>query len=57
VTLQTERKEIALDSNVLARYVGAYRMAAGGDMLITLDGSQLSGQLTGCVADISPVGD
>jgi CubicO group peptidase (beta-lactamase class C family) len=47
VTLQSERKEITLDPKVLARYVGAYRMAAGGDMLITLDGSQLSGQLTG----------
>ncbi len=47
VTLQTERKEITVDSAVLARYVGAYRMAAGGDMLITLEGSQLSGQLTG----------
>ena len=47
VTLTSERKEITLDPKVLARYVGAYRMAAGGDMLITLDGSQLSGQLTG----------
>ncbi len=47
VTLQSERKEIPLDPKVLARYVGAYRMSAGGDMLITLDGSQLSGQLTG----------
>jgi CubicO group peptidase (beta-lactamase class C family) len=47
VTLQTERKEITLDPAVLARYVGAYRMAAGGEMLITLEGNQLSGQLTG----------
>jgi CubicO group peptidase (beta-lactamase class C family) len=47
VTLQTERKEITVDPAVLARYVGVYRMAAGGDMLITLEGSQLSGQLTG----------
>ena len=47
VTLQTERKEITVDPAVLARYVGVYRMAAGGEMLITLDGSQLSGQLTG----------
>ena len=50
VTLQSERKEITLDPKVLARYVGAYRMAAGGDMLITLDGNQLSGQLTGQAA-------
>jgi len=47
VTLQTERKELTLDPTLLARYVGAYRMGAGGDMLITLDGNQLSGQLTG----------
>lgn len=47
VTLQTERKEITVDPAVLGRYVGVYRMAAGGEMLITLDGSQLSGQLTG----------
>jgi CubicO group peptidase (beta-lactamase class C family) len=47
VTLQSERKEITVDPAVLARYVGVYRMAAGGDMLITLDGGQLSGQLTG----------
>ena len=47
VTLQTERKEITVDPAVLARYVGAYRMAAGGDMLITLEGGQLNSQLTG----------
>jgi CubicO group peptidase (beta-lactamase class C family) len=47
VTLQSERKEITVDPAVLARYVGAYRMAAGGDMLITIDGSQLNSQLTG----------
>jgi CubicO group peptidase (beta-lactamase class C family) len=47
VTLQTERKEVTVDPAVLARYVGVYQMAAGGNMLITLDGGQLSGQLTG----------
>jgi CubicO group peptidase (beta-lactamase class C family) len=47
VTLQTERKEMTVDPAVLARYVGAYRMAAGGDMLITLEGGQLNSQLTG----------
>src|SRR5579864_7326236 len=47
VTLQTERKEITVDPTVLARYVGVYQMAPGGNMLITLDGSQLNSQLTG----------
>jgi CubicO group peptidase (beta-lactamase class C family) len=48
VTLQSERKEITVDPAVLARYVGVYQMAApGGNMLITLEGGQLSGQLTG----------
>jgi len=48
VTLPGERKEITLNPAVLRRYVGAYRMAApGGNMLITLEGNQLSGQLTG----------
>jgi CubicO group peptidase (beta-lactamase class C family) len=47
VVLQTERREIMLVPKVLARYVGAYRMAPpGGNMLITLEGNQLSGQLT-----------
>lgn len=41
VTLASERKEIALDAKTLSRYMGAYQMAPGVDMLITLEGSQL----------------
>jgi CubicO group peptidase (beta-lactamase class C family) len=47
VTLTSERKEISVDPAVLARYVGAYQMAPGISMLITLDGNQLSSQMTG----------
>lgn len=47
VTLQTERKEITVDASVLARYVGAYRLGPGADMLITIAGGQLSSQITG----------
>jgi CubicO group peptidase (beta-lactamase class C family) len=47
VTLQSERKEITLDPKVLARNVGAYEIAPGAIMLITLDNNQLSSQLTG----------
>jgi CubicO group peptidase (beta-lactamase class C family) len=47
VTLQSERKEITLDPKVLSRYVGAYQLAPGVNMLITLDNNQLSGQMTG----------
>ncbi len=45
VTLQTERKEITVDPKILARYVGAYRLAPGADFLITLDGTQLNSKL------------
>jgi len=45
VTLPGERKQITLDSKVLSRYPGAYRMSGGPVMLITLDGNQLSGKL------------
>jgi hypothetical protein len=47
VTLQSERKEMPVEPAVLARYVGAYRLAPGADMLITLDGGQLASQITG----------
>jgi CubicO group peptidase (beta-lactamase class C family) len=47
VTLTSERKEMTIDPAVLARYTGAYRMAPGADMLVTLEGGQLSSQLTG----------
>lgn len=45
VILQTERKEITVDPKILARYVGAYRLAPGADFLITLDGTQLNSKL------------
>jgi CubicO group peptidase (beta-lactamase class C family) len=45
VKLTTERKEITLDPQVLGRYVGAYQMAAGVNMVITLDKGQLSSTL------------
>ena len=47
VTLQSERKEITLDPKMLARYVGAYQLAPGVNMLITLDNNQLLSQMTG----------
>ena len=36
MTLSSERKEITLDPKVLSRYVGAYQLAQGPAMLITL---------------------
>jgi CubicO group peptidase (beta-lactamase class C family) len=45
VTLSSERKEIALDAKDLSRYVGAYQMAPGVNMLVTLAGSQLFAKL------------
>ena len=45
VILTTERKEITLDPKVLSRYVGAYKMAQGVDMVITLDNRQLMSKL------------
>jgi CubicO group peptidase (beta-lactamase class C family) len=50
VKLQSERKEITLDPTVLGRYVGAYQMAPGVNMLITLEDNRLFGQLTGQAA-------
>jgi CubicO group peptidase (beta-lactamase class C family) len=47
VKLQTERKEITLDPKILARYVGTYEFMAGMNMLITLEGNQLSTKLGG----------
>lgn len=43
VKLPGERKEIAVDPNVLRRYVGAYALGPG--MLITLEGNQLMSKL------------
>jgi CubicO group peptidase (beta-lactamase class C family) len=45
VKLPGERKEITLDSKVLSRYVGAYQLAQGPAMLITLEGNQLVSKL------------
>jgi CubicO group peptidase (beta-lactamase class C family) len=45
VKLQTEHKEIALDPKVLAPYVGTYQLMPGANMLITLEGNQLSEKL------------
>ena len=45
VELTSERKEMTVDPKVLAHYVGTYRLAPGADMLITLDGNQLSEKL------------
>ena len=43
--LPSERKEITLDSKTLSRYVGAYQMVSGANMVIALDGNQLSSKL------------
>jgi hypothetical protein len=45
ITLPSERKEIALDPKVLSRYMGAYQLAPGLNMLITLEGNQLTSKL------------
>jgi len=45
VTLPSERKEIKVDPKILARYVGTYELAPGVNMLITIDGDQLSEKL------------
>ncbi len=37
----TAKKEITLDAQTLNRYVGAYRMASGANMLVTLENNQL----------------
>jgi hypothetical protein len=45
VRLPGERKEITLDSKTLSRYTGAYQMASGANMVITLENDQLSSKL------------
>jgi CubicO group peptidase (beta-lactamase class C family) len=45
VSLPGERKEITLDSKTLSRYVGAYQMAPGVNMLIFPDSNQLLSKL------------
>jgi CubicO group peptidase (beta-lactamase class C family) len=47
VTLPTERKEITVASSLLASYVGAYELRPGLTVSVTLEGNQLSAQLTG----------
>jgi CubicO group peptidase (beta-lactamase class C family) len=47
VQLITERKEITLPAEKLARYVGTYELAPKINLMITLDGSQLMTQLSG----------
>jgi len=43
----SERKEIALPAETLAKYVGSYELAPGMTLAIRLDGNQLKAQLTG----------
>ena len=45
VKLQSERRETKVDQKILARYVGTYQLAPGANMLITIDGDQLSEKL------------
>jgi hypothetical protein len=45
VKLTGERKEITLGAAQLNRYVGAYRMEPGGNMLIALEGNHLTSKL------------
>ena len=47
VTLTSERKVIAVPAATLARYAGAYELAPGTVMTITLEGDALMAQLTG----------
>ena len=47
VTLPGERKEMTLDSKVLGRYVGVYRMSGGDPMVVALNGNQLTAKLGG----------
>ena len=47
VQLITERKEITLPAEKLARYVGTYELAPKINLMITLDGNQLMTQLSG----------
>jgi len=45
VTLPAERKEITLDPKLLAQYVGTYELMPSANILITLEGNQLSEKL------------
>ena len=50
VKLPGERKEITLDPRLLERYLGAYQLAPGVNLLITRENNQLFSQLTGQAA-------
>jgi CubicO group peptidase (beta-lactamase class C family) len=47
VVLQSERKEIKVAHEILAKYVGSYELAPGVFITMTLDGDQFFTQLTG----------
>jgi len=47
VTLSSERKEITLPAATLSKYVGAYELAPGTTMTVTIEGERLMAQLTG----------
>jgi hypothetical protein len=47
VTLSSERKAITVPAATLSKYVGSYELSPNNTMTISLDGEQLSGQLTG----------
>ena len=49
VTLTSERKEVTVPADTLAKYVGAYELAPGVMMTTTLEGGQLYAQMTGQV--------
>ena len=46
VVLPSERKEIRVPKEVLARYVGTYELSADFSIVITLEGNQLMAQAT-----------
>jgi CubicO group peptidase (beta-lactamase class C family) len=45
VVLQSERKPITVSPKVLAQYVGTYQVGPGANLVIRLDGDQLTAQL------------
>ena len=47
VSLPSERKEISVAPGILSKYVGTYAMGPGVNMMITLAGDQLTGQMSG----------
>ena len=47
VTLTSERKEMTLPAATLSKYAGAYELSPTAIMTITLEGDQLTAQLTG----------